>query len=69
MKYLDNDHLFFYNDNLQQELQLALVDEEVCFFVVDIDSSSFSPLLFKHAFNERDLEVMLDSVGCIDHPA
>jgi hypothetical protein len=68
MKYLDNDHLFCYNDNLQQELQLALVDEEVSFFIVDTDTS-LSFFLAKQSFNERDLEVLLDSVGCIDHPA
>jgi len=31
MKFVDNDHLFCYNDPLQQELQLALVDEDVEF--------------------------------------
>ena len=67
MKYLDNDHLFCYNDPLQQELQLALVEEDVNFdWLVVMDSSH---PLYSNVLNERDLEVMLDSVGCIDHPA
>lgn len=65
MKFIDNDHLFCYNDPLQQELQLALVDE-------DVEFGQWNPLLnrlIEQSFNERDLELMLDSVGCIDHPA
>jgi len=67
MKFLDNDHLFRYSHPLQQELQLELVEEDFNFdFLVVVDSSH--PLC-SHVFNERDLEVMLDSVGCIDHPS
>ena len=65
MKLIDNEHLFRYLDPLQQELLLALVDEDV-FFDQWIP---FQNRLIEKSFNERDLEVMLDSVGCIDHPA
>lgn len=63
MKLNDNEHLFRYLDQLQQELQLELVDEDVVF-------DQWMPVknrLIEQSFNERDLEVMLDSVGCIDH--
>ena len=66
MKFVDNDHLFCYNDPLQQELQLALVDEDVNFDWLVVADSSHP--LYSNVLNERDLEVMLDSVGCIDHP-
>jgi len=65
MKFSDNDHLFRYADLLQQELQLELVDEDIVF---DQWNPFKNPLIEK-SFNERDLEVMLDSVGCLDHPA
>ena len=65
MKFADNEHLFCYSNHLQQELQLLVVEEDLMF-------NTNSPLdhsFFSEAYNERDLEVMLDSVGCIDHPA
>jgi hypothetical protein len=65
MKFSDNDHLFRYSDTLQQELQLMVVESDVYFDLwVPITNT-----LLANVFNERDLEVMLDSVGCIDHPA
>ena len=65
MKFLDNEHLFMYTDPEQQELFLAIVDEDVLF---SLRTPLTHPLLSK-VYNERDLEVMLDSVGCLDHPA
>lgn len=65
MNATDNDHLFRYSDQLQQELQLELAEEDFHFEVL-IDS--LHPLI-SEVFNERDLELMLDSVGCLDHPA
>jgi len=65
MKFLDNDHLFRYSNHLQQELWLMVVEAEVCFDPL----TPISNTLLAKVFNERDLEVMLDSVGCIDHPS
>jgi len=67
MKFSDNDHLFRYADLLQQELQLDVSEEDFDYdLMMKVDINHH---LISEVFNERDLEVMLDSVGCIDHPA
>jgi len=67
MKFSDNDHLFRYSDPLQQELQLDVAEEDFDYdLMMKVDINHH---LISEVFNERDLEVMLDSVGCLDHPA
>lgn len=67
MKLIDNEHLFRYSDPLQQELQLDVSEEDFDYdLMMKVDINHH---LISEVFNERDLEVMLDSVGCIDHPA
>jgi len=67
MKLIDNEHLFRYSDPLQQELQLDVAEEDFDYdLMMKVDINHH---LISEVFNERDLEVMLDSVGCIDHPA
>lgn len=59
------DRLFRYTNLLQQQLLVKVSDEDIHFVL----SGSRSHPLISDVQMERDREVFLDSVGCIDHPA